>query len=257
MSAIRVDFDECVVEVIDGDGVVQRHGFASPEAFAAVSRAWLRVGFDAKYVYGFTWLGRPILQLPEDLVRVQETIYRVRPDVIIETGIAHGGSLIFYASLCKAMGHGRVIGIDVEIRPHNRVAIESHELFELIELIEGDSVAPETVERVRSLMQPSDRALVILDSKHTKDHVAAEMKCYAPFVAVGSYLVAADGIMADVVGSPHAEPDWARNNPRMAAIEFARENSDFAVSPPTPIFNEGLISEPVSYWTGGWLQRIK
>src|SRR6266480_2325826 len=117
----------------------------SPEAFAIVSRAWLRLGWDVKYVYSFTWLGRPIIQLPEDMIRIQEVIYRLRPDVIVETGVAHGGSLIFYASLCHLIGKGRVIGVDIDIRSHNRAAIEAHPLSSLITLVEGDSVAPATI----------------------------------------------------------------------------------------------------------------
>src|SRR3954469_20722919 len=124
---ITIDEDKGLVSVDGPEGRVS-HALASPEAFAIVSRAWLRCGWDTKYVYGFSWMGRPIIQLPEDMLRIQEVIYRVKPDVIIETGVAHGGSLIFYASLCKAMERGRVIGIDIEIRPHNRSAIEAHEM---------------------------------------------------------------------------------------------------------------------------------
>jgi cephalosporin hydroxylase len=130
---------------------------ATPEAFSAISRAWLRSGWDSKYVYGFSWMGRPIIQLPEDLLRIQEIIYRVKLDVLIETGIAHGGSLIFYASLFKAMGKGRVIGIDIEIRPRNRKAIEAHEMFDRITMIEGSSVDAAIVREVRHQIQPSER----------------------------------------------------------------------------------------------------
>lgn len=256
MATISVNFGDEYVEVTE-DGRVTRYPFASPEAFAAVSKAWVRVGFDNKYVYGFTWLGRPILQLPEDLVRIQEVVYRVRPDVIIETGIAHGGSLVFYACLCKAMGHGRVIGIDLEIRPHNRAAIESHELFGYIEMVEGSSVSPEVVARVAASVGQSERALVILDSNHTKEHVLAELRAYAPLVGAGSYLVAADGgIMSAAAGAPLARDDWSWNNPQAAVAEFVQENQDFVLDPPAAVFNEGSISEGVSYWTGGWLRRV-
>src|SRR4030095_552977 len=117
----------------------------STEAFQLISQQWLKVGWDQKYPYTFSWLGRPIVQLPEDMIRMQEVIYRVRPDVIIETGVAHGGSLIYYASLCKVMGQGRVIGVDIEIRPHNRTAIEAHELSHMITLLEGSSTSPDVV----------------------------------------------------------------------------------------------------------------
>src|SRR4030095_6492825 len=149
----------------------------SKEAFELISQHWVKIGWNEKYPYTFSWLGRPIIQLPEDMIRMQEVIYRVRPDVIIETGVAHGGSLVYYASLCKAMGHGRVIGVDIEIRPHNRQAIEKHELFPLITLVEGSSTDPSVVRHVHSLMRPTETALVILDSNHTRQHVLTELNC--------------------------------------------------------------------------------
>src|SRR3989338_4111581 len=126
---IKIDLEKSLVIVEEG-GNIKTYPMATPEAFSIISKAWLRCGWDTKYVYSFTWMGRPIIQLPDDVVRIQEVIYRVKPDVIIETGIAHGGSLVFHASLCKAMGRGRIIGVDIEIRPHNRKAIEEHELFD-------------------------------------------------------------------------------------------------------------------------------
>src|SRR5712692_10042024 len=201
------------IVTVSEDGQRREYSIGTPEAFSVLSRLWLRSGWDNKYVYSFTWLGRPIIQLPEDMFRLQEVIYQVEPDLIIETGIAHGGSLIFYAGLCKLMGKGRVIGIDVEIRPHNRSAIEAHPLFPLVTLIEGNSIDPSTVERVRARVGPGERVVVLLDSCHTKEHVLAELRAYAPLVSQGSYIVAMDGIMEDVVGAPRAEPDWVWNNP--------------------------------------------
>src|SRR5262249_51204926 len=147
----------------DGDGrrVLPLH---SPEAFAVLSRWWLEVGWTQKYSYGFTWMGRPLVQLPEDVLRIQEVIWRVQPDVIVETGVAHGGSLVFYASLCKAMGHGRVVGVDIEIRPPNRAAIESHALAGYITLVEGSSTDEDVLRRVRELVRPGETVLVLLDS---------------------------------------------------------------------------------------------
>src|ERR1700687_1927187 len=128
----------------------------SKEAFQLISQQWLKIGWNQRYPYTFSWLGRPIVQLPEDMIRAQEVIYRVRPDVIIETGIAHGGSLIYYASLCKVTERGRVIGVDLEIRSHNRRAIETHELSNLITLIEGSSTAPDVVQQVHSLVKSGE-----------------------------------------------------------------------------------------------------
>lgn len=244
-----------VVTVADELGE-RRLGIGTPEAFAVLSAAWLRSGWDTKYVYGFSWLGRPIIQLPEDLMRIQEVIYRVKPDFIVETGVAHGGSLVFYASLCRAMQRGRVIGVDIEIRPHNRSAIESHELSDEISLVEGSSVAPEIVARVRSMIPAGATVLVMLDSNHTKAHVAAELSAYAPMVSVGSYIVAADGIMQQVAGAPRTEADWSWNNPLSAVQEFLARRDDFVAEEPAFPFNEGLIRERVTYWPGAFLKRV-
>ena len=175
----RITIDPATASVIvEGGAEAGTYPFDSPQAFRLVSDAWLRIGWDQKYVYSFTWLGRPVIQLPEDLLRVQEVIASVCPDVIVETGVAHGGSLVFYASLCKALDRGRVVGVDIEIRPHNREAIEAHPLFPLIELIEGDSTDPGVVERVRAQLSPGDRTLVLLDSSHQREHVLAELHAY-------------------------------------------------------------------------------
>jgi cephalosporin hydroxylase len=252
---IAIDPERGLVVVEEG-GETRTYPLASPEAFAAVSRAWLRCGWDARYVYGFTWLGRPVIQLPEDLIRVQEAIYQVKPDLVIETGVAHGGSLVFYASLMRLLGRGRVVGVDVEIRPHNRSAIEAHELAPWITLVEGSSVDPTVVARVRALAAGASRVLVVLDSRHAKDHVLAELRAYAELVTPGSYLVAADGIMADLAGAPRTAPDWSWNNPRAAVEEFLETRRDFVRAEPPIPFNEGLVRDRVTYWSGGWLRRI-
>jgi cephalosporin hydroxylase len=253
---LTVDPVAATVTVEDG-GTVRTLPFDSPEAFQLVSDAWLRIGWDQKYVYSFTWLGRPVIQLPEDLVRVQEVVASVRPDVIVETGVAHGGSLVFYATLCKALGQGRVVGVDVEIRPHNRLAIEEHPLFGLITLVEGDSVAPATVERVAAEIGPADTVMVLLDARHTKEHVLAELRAYGPLVSPGSYIVAADGIMARLAGAPRTEPDWDLDNPLAAVDEFLREDDRFAAEEPALAFNEGLVNERVTYWPRGYLRRVR
>jgi cephalosporin hydroxylase len=253
---ITVDIEQALVTVGEGDDRVS-YELNSPEAFSVLSQVWLRAGWDNKYVYSFSWLGRPIIQLPDDMLRLQEVIYALQPDAIIETGVAHGGSLIFYASLCKVMGRGRVIGIDIEIRPHNRKAIESHELFPYITLIEGSSIAPVVVDKVKSCVQPGEVVLVLLDSCHTKEHVLAELNSYAPLVTQGSYIVAMDGIMEQVVGAPRTQPDWAWNNPRRAAFEFVQMNPNFVIAEPPFIFNESNVSERVTYWPSGFIKRVK
>jgi cephalosporin hydroxylase len=251
---ISIDLEKGLITV-EAAGRSTTHALGSPEGFKILSAAWVRAGWDAKYVYSFTWMGRPVIQLPEDLVRVQEAIYRLRPTVIVETGVAHGGSLVFYASLFKAMGQGRVIGIDIEIRPHNRRAIEEHELAPVITLVEGSSTAPNVVRDVRAMLRQDDRVFVMLDSNHSKEHVLAELKAYADLVTPGSYMVAADGIMADLGAAPRTKPDWTWNNPRAAVEEFMRERPDFSLAPPPFAFNEGVVDAPISYWSGGWLRK--
>lgn len=227
----------------------------SKEAFELISQEWLKVGWNQKYPYTFSWLGRPIVQLPEDMIRVQEVIYRVRPDVIIETGVAHGGSLIYYASLCKVMERGRVIGIDIEIRPHNREAIESHEMSPLITLIEGSSTSPEVVGQVHSLVKPGEVVLVILDSNHSKQHVADELEAYCGLVTAGSYIVATDGLMKDLYDSPKGQAEWEWDHPTAAAAEFVTGHADFILEQPAWPFNESELSENVTHWPGAWLRR--
>ena len=253
---IMIDLEGGVVRVASG-GHEEVHALASPEAFSIVSKAWLRAGWDVRYVYGFSWMGRPIIQLPEDLIRIQEVIFALKPDVILETGVAHGGSLIFYASICKATEHGRIIGIDIEIRAHNRAAIEAHPLKPWITLIEGSSTDPATVSTAKALIAPGERCLVILDSNHTKQHVFDELEAYCDFVSVGSYIVACDGIMGLVAGGPRTQPDWSWNNPIEAAKAFAARHPEFAIAPPVAPFNESAVTEAVTYWPGAWLKRLR
>ncbi len=228
----------------------------SKEAFEAISDVWVKVGWEQKYSYSFTWLGRPIVQLPEDILRMQEVIFSVQPDVIIETGVAHGGSLVFSASLCKAMGKGRVIGIDIEIRPHNRKAIEEHLLSSYITLIEGSSTASEVVSHVKSLIHEGETVLVILDSCHTKEHVVNELAAYHPLVTKGSYIVATDGIMRDLSDLERGQPEWIWDNPSSAAEEFAEAHSQFVLEQPKWLFNQSGLAKNITYWPSAFLRRV-
>lgn len=250
--SLKFEFDEQA-------GLIRHEGreisLSRPEAFELISRAWLRAGWDTKYVYGFSWLGRPVIQLPEDLLRIQEVIYDIQPDVIVETGVAHGGSLIFYASLCTAIGKGRVIGIDVEIRPHNRKAIEGHRLSPMITLLEGSSVDAMTVQSVNEKIDPAETVLVLLDSNHLKAHVLAELEAYSPLVSPGSYIVACDGIMEQVVGAPRTNADWTWNNPISAIKEFIASHPEFECVEPAWPFSEGDVTERVTYWPKAFLRR--
>ncbi len=247
-------------EYDDAAGVIRHNGreltLADPEAFELISQAWLRSGWDTKYVYGFSWLGRPVIQLPEDMMRIQELIYGLQPDVIVETGVAHGGSLIFYAGLCAAMGKGRVVGIDIEIRAHNREAIEAHRLSPMITLVEGSSIAQEVLQQVKDQIGAAETVLVLLDSNHSRDHVAAELEAYGPLVSPGSYIVACDGIMQQVTGAPRTQPDWSWNNPISAVNTFLQAHPEFEAHEPQWPFNEGMIRQRVTYWPMAFLRRL-
>lgn len=236
----------------------QTVAFGSREGFKIISDLWLGSGWESKYVYSFSWLGRPVIQLPDDMIRIQEVIYNLKPDVIIETGIAHGGSLIYYASLCKLIGKGRVIGIDIEIRAHNRKATEEHFLYNhYITMIEGSSVDENVVKQVEGLVKPGETVLVLLDSNHYKDHVLKELEAYSKLVSVGSYIIATDGIMKMVTGLDRTTPEFEWNNPKDAAIEFVSKNKDFIIEQPEFPFSESIVDEMVTYWQGGYIKRIR
>lgn len=242
--------------IVDEAGQSRVLDLYSKEAFEAISRQWVRVGWNQKYQYTFSWMGRPVIQLPEDMLRMQEVIFQLKPDVIIETGVAHGGSLIFYSSLCKAMEKGRVIGIDIEIRPHNRAAIEAHPLSDRIMLIEGSSTAPEIVAQAKALVKPGETVLVILDSNHTYAHVHDELEAYAELVSPGSYIVATDGIMYDLADVPRGVPGWTTDNPTFAARDFAAKHPEFVIEQPVWPFNESALEHNITHWPGAWLKRV-
>ena len=240
---------------VDDAGGERSLGLYSKEAFDLVADLWVRLGWVRKYSYGFSWLGRPIIQLPDDMIRIQEAIFQVRPDVIIETGIAHGGSLIFYASLMEILGKGRVIGLDIDIRAHNRAAIEAHPMAKCITMIEGSSVAPEIMDQVKALVGSDDVVMLILDSDHSRDHVAAELEAYAPLVTPGSYILSQDGVMQLVAGMPRTGPDWEDNNPITAVEAFLSRHPEFELAKPPRIFDETQDAPDCSHHPVGWLRR--
>ena len=240
---------------IEVDGPENPMELFSKKGFELLSDLWVKVGWNEKYSYTFSWMGRPIIQLPEDVMRIQEVIYDVKPDVIIETGVAHGGTMIFYASLCKAMGKGRVVGIDIEIREHNRSAIENHDLAPYITLFEGSSVASEILDQVKQNIADDKTVLVILDSDHSKGHVAAELEAYCGMVSSGSYIVATDGLMKDVHDAPRGTADWITDNPTDAAIEFAEKHNDFLLEQPAWPFNESELDRNITHWPSAWLRK--
>lgn len=212
----------------------------------ALSRVWSRETNRNGYTYNFSWLGRPIIQYPQDMVAVQELIWTVKPDLIIETGIAHGGSLVLSASMlamldyCEAVQQGatldpkatrrRVLGLDIDIRPHNRAAIESHPMAHYIEMIEGSSIAPEVIEQVHARAAELERVLVFLDSNHTHAHVLAELEAYAPLTSAGSYCVVFDTLIDDMPADMFPDRPWGPgDNPKTAVHEYLNAHPEFEI----------------------------
>ena len=208
---------------------------------------------DQKYSYNFSWMGRPIIQFPQDMVAMQEIIWKVRPQLIIETGIARGGSLIFYASMLEMMQiDGEVVGIDIDIRKSNRVEIEKHPMYKHITMYEDSSVDAKLVNKIYDLAKDKERVLVCLDSNHTHDHVLEELKMYAPLVSVGSYCVVFDTVIEDMPQDAYPDRPWDKqNNPKTAVWEYLKNNDAFKVD--TTIENKLLLTVA----KGGYLLRIK
>jgi cephalosporin hydroxylase len=250
---ISIDTDKKTIQTGDGKTLE----LYSRESFEMLSELWLKVGWNEKNVYTYTWMGRPIIQLPEDVLRIQEVIYNLKPDVIIETGIAHGGSLVLYATLCKAIGKGRVIGIDIEVRAANRKALESHELRGYITIVEGSSVDPLVVNKVKSLVKPDEVILVILDSNHSKAHVLSELESYCSLVSKDSYVVATDGSMQILHDVPRGRTQWTHDNPVEAVGDFLKTHDNFQVEQPPWRFNESELSKNVTHWPNAYLKRIR
>ena len=196
-----------------------------------ITKQWFLATSRFEYSYHFTWLGRPIIQFPQDMIAVQEIIWQVKPDLIIETGIAHGGSLIFYASILELLGNGgQVLGIDIDIREHNRVEIEKHPMFKRITMLEGSSVDEEIAKQVYDFAKNKKQVLVLLDSMHTHDHVLKELQLYSPLVTKDSYLVVFDTIIEDMPDDFFPDRPWDKgNNPKTAVWEFLKNNDHFGI----------------------------
>ena len=186
---------------------------------------------DAKYSYNFSWMGRPIIQYPQDIIAMQEIIWEVKPDLIIETGIAHGGSLIFYSSMLELLGgDGEVIGVDIDIRPHNRLEIESHSMFKRIILIEGPSTDEKIINQINEIAKTKKSVMVVLDSNHTHEHVLRELNLYSPFVTIGNYCVVLDTIIEDLPENTYNDRPWGKgNNPKTAVFEFLKDHQEFII----------------------------
>lgn len=229
-----------------------RH-LGTSDALQSSSYDWIAEVSRLKYSYNFTWLGRPIIQFPQDIVAMQEIIWRVRPDLIIETGVARGGSLILYASLLELIGGaGEVLGIDIDIREHNRLEIETHPLAHRIKLLQGSSIDEALVSQVRRLAEGKRCVLVVLDSNHTHEHVASELALYAPLVTMGSYLVIFDTIIEDMPADFFPDRPWGKgNNPKTAVHEFLRQTDRFVIDQE---YNSKLL---ITVAPDGYLRCVK
>ena len=216
------------------------------------AHGFLRESLRVKYSYNFKWMGRPVIQYPQDMMALQEIIFQVQPDLIVETGIAHGGSLVFFASMLELLGgNGRIIGIDVDIRAHNRAEIERHPMYHRIEMIEGSSVDDEVVRRVFAAAEGRQTVMVCLDSDHTYEHVLRELHLYSPMVTLGSYLVVFDGIIEQFPEYTSQDRSWnIDNNPLKAIRQFLAGTDRFV--PDLEIENKITLTAAPS----GYLKRV-
>lgn len=238
------------------------------ESLNAAAAGLMQSSLEARYSYNFAWLGRPIIQYPQDIVAMQELVWQTRPDLIIETGIARGGSLIFSASmlamldLCDAIEAGtaldprtsrrKILGLDIDIRAHNRAAIDAHPLAARIQMIQGSSIAPEVIEQVRAIAAGYSRVLVCLDSNHTHEHVLAELEVYAPLTSVGSYCVVFDTIVEDMPAAMFPDRPWGPgDNPKTAVWQYLKSHPEFEID--KSIDHKLLISVAPD----GYLRRVR
>jgi cephalosporin hydroxylase len=251
--------EECAIEIKE---------MSIDQTLSKMTMDWISAANKLKYSYHFEWMDRPIIQYPQDMVAMQELIWKIKPDLIIETGIAHGGSLIMSASMlalldmCEAIESGtvldpkkskrKVLGLDIDIRQHNQEAIESHPMSSRIQMIRGSSIEPEIIEQAKSVAKNYQRVLVCLDSNHTHDHVLAELEAYAPLTSVGSYCVVFDTIIEDMPKATFPDRPWSPgNNPKTAVREYLKTNPEFEID--KQIHNKLLITVAPD----GYLKRIK
>jgi cephalosporin hydroxylase len=244
-------------KIFQQEKLARIEAFGQDTAFQKLSRYWLESSMRRKYTYNFEWLGRPIIQNPVDIVAMQEIIWSVQPDLIIETGIAHGGSLIFSASMlelnaaCGGPKDAEVLGVDIDIRAHNREAIETHPMFKRISMIQGSSIASETISIVTSRAAKKEQVMVFLDSNHTHDHVLAELQAYACLASVGSYCIVFDTFVEDVPADVFPDRPWGPgNNPKTAVREFLKTHPEFEVD---VNFDRKLM---ISVAPNGYLKRV-
>ncbi len=226
--------------------------YANNQELQNASKDFLISSNREQYSYNFTWMGRPIIQYPQDMLAMQELIWEIQPDLIIETGIAHGGSLIFYASIMELIGKGKVLGIDIDIREHNRKEIEQHPMFKRIEMIQGSSVSEETYAQVKAHAEKAKTIMVCLDSNHTHDHVLKELELYAPFTSVNSYCVVFDTVVELLPDDMFPNRPWSvGDNPMTAMDTYLKDHPEFEID--QQIDNKLLVSVAPR----GYLKRLR
>jgi len=226
--------------------------YKNHDEFIKLGKIFLQESMPLKYSYNFSWLGRPIIQYPQDMIAMQEIIWEVKPDLIIETGIAHGGSLIFYASILELIGNGKVLGIDIDIREHNRKEIEEHPMHKRITMLEGSSTSEVIFRQVEKFCTSQKKILVCLDSNHTHDHVLKELEFYSQFVSINSYLVIFDTLIEDIPNEYSRRRPWGvGNNPKTAVHEFLKNKDDFIIDKQ---FENKMI---ITTAPDGFLKRVK
>lgn len=227
----------------------------SREGFNLISKVWLKQEWNQLHWQSFSWFGFQIWQFPDDLLRLQEVLVNLKPDVIIETGVSRGGSSIFFATMCRLLGKGRVVSVDITIPYEIRQRIEQSPYADLITLIEGDSAAPEIIQSVRQLISKDEKVFVFLDSDHSKTHVLRELNAYSGLVSQGSYIVTTDGVMQSLADTPWGHAEWVDDNPAAAAREFAATHPEFIIKRPPALFGEEHVVESLTYWPDAWLYR--
>lgn len=248
---ITIDLEKTRLSVLE-QGQSASYELYGAEAFQIVSREWLKLGWNLGHWSSFSWMGRQLLQLPDDILRMAEAIWRLRPSVIVETGVYDGGSTLLFASLCRLMGHGRVISVESEVRPGVREAIAAHG-GGLVTLLEADSSASETGLLMRELIRKDESVFVFLDSDHSRRHVAAELLNFAPLVTRGSYLVVADSNLPELADLPNGEPAWREDHPGVAVEEFLETHPEFTREQFAPAFEESVDFTHLSYFRTTWL----
>ncbi len=256
-NEMKIDIDTVKNTVVarDATGNEVRVPVYSQAGFRILSDIWLKQEWNQLHWQSFSWLGFQIWQLPEDLLRLQEVLATLVPDVIVETGLNRGGSAIFFASICRLLGKGRVISIDIQIPAEVMKSVRESPFAGLITLIEGDSASPQVVDEVQGRIAGDENVFVFLDSNHSKAHVKRELNAYSSLVTPGSYIVATDGVMESLADTPNGRKEWVEDNPAAAAREFAADHPEFEIKPPTPLFGGQYVLENMTYWPDAWLYR--